>query len=530
MSTPRRLAAGLLGATLTASSIAATTGAYAAEAKSDSNLAPLYMAEGASARAAGSDQYIVVLKDDVSARSEGESVADTIKKNGGSNVDVQSAIGSVVATLTDDAMKAVRSNPKVAFVEQDQEVYALPIEKADGPAATETAQSWGLDRIDQADLPLNNQYNTKANGAGVHAYIIDSGLNEGHTEFTGRVGKGYDFFSNDSDPSDGNGHGTHVAGTIAGTQYGVAKKATVHGLRVLGNDGRGSLSGIIKSLDFVADKGQRPAVVNMSLGGGFSRSENAAVARVHNAGVTVVVAAGNEYGSDACGLSPASTPEAITVASSDRRDALSKFSNIGKCVDIIAPGSNITSAWKGRSNATTTISGTSMASPHVAGVVAQYLGANKNASPAKVTQEILGHTVSGKVSGRLGSTPNKLLQTWDMGGNDNSPEDPKPVDPNQGRCGYKVSSTAAKDGLYAASYFVAKRELTVRGCLDGPSGTDFDLHLQKKGAVGFYTVAVAESDAAVEELVQKVDAGTYRWLVRAYRGEGQYTLSFNSVK
>jgi subtilisin family serine protease len=241
----------------------------------------------------------------------------------------------------------------------------------------------------------------------VTAYVIDTGI-QPHNEFSGRLGSGYTAINDGRGTTDCNGHGTHVAGTVGGTTYGVAKQVTLVPVRVLGCDGSGTNSGVIAGMDWVAGRGG-PAVANMSLGGGASTATDSAVSRMTSSGVTTVVAAGNEN-QNACNVSPARASSAITVGSTTNTDARSSFSNWGSCVDIFAPGSNITSAWIGSTSATNTISGTSMASPHVAGVAAQYLQTNPGASPTTVTNALIGNATTGVVSGTNGS-PNRLLFT-----------------------------------------------------------------------------------------------------------------------
>ena len=340
-------------------------------------------------------EYIVVLEDGTSVSTavksiEGEEVVDTFQE-----------IDAFLMEASETEAKELAAVDGVAFVEQNAVVSI---------DATQTNATWGLDRIDQRNRPLSGTYTYNYTGLGVHAYIVDTGINASHSQFSGRVGNGYDFIQNDATPQDGNGHGTHVAGTVGGTIHGVAKQVTLHGVRVLNNSGSGTTAGVVNGINWVAANAIKPAVANMSLGGGYSSAINNAVTAAVNSGVSFVVAAGNEN-TNACNRSPASTPSAITVGATTSTDARASYSNYGTCLDVFAPGSSITSAWHTGSSATNTISGTSMASPHVAGAVALYLQANPNASTSAVTSWVTGNATTGVVSGAGSGSPNRLLYT-----------------------------------------------------------------------------------------------------------------------
>jgi subtilisin family serine protease len=343
--------------------------------------------------------YIVVFKE--SAQIDVDAESDKITKEHGGNklfTYKHTIRGFASSNLTDKAVEAIKRNPNVQYVEQDQEVFAI---------ATETPLSWGLDRIDQVPLPLSNTYTYTQTGSGVKAYIIDTGIKSDHVDLSGRVVKGIDVINNTF--KDGNGHGTHVSGTVGGTKYGVAKKVTLVTVRVLNNQGSGTISGVIKGVDWATSNHvSGPAVANMSLGGGVSATLDIAVQKGIADGIVFCVAAGNST-ADASTSSPARVPEAITVAASDKNDAFAYFSNYGTLVDIIAPGVNITSAWITSTTATNTISGTSMATPHVAGVAALYLSANPTATPSQVQATLKTSATMGKVTGNLYGTPNALL-------------------------------------------------------------------------------------------------------------------------
>ena len=291
---------------------------------------------------------IVKLKDNVSA----ESVL------GGSGISPKHVYSKVIkgftARLKPEQLQALQSNPNVELIEPDQEVTI---------DATQSPATWGLDRIDQQNLPLSNSYTYNTTASTVHAYIIDTGVQPGHPEFGGRASTVY---GND----DCNGHGTHVAGTIGSATYGVAKDVRLYGVQVLDCAGSGAWSGVIAGMDWVALYGNRPAVANMSLGGGYNASVNAAAANLSNSGVFVAVAAGNDYGANSCNYSPASAANVTTVGATNSSDGVAYFSNVGSCVEIYAPGESITSTYP--TNSTAVLSGASMATPHVAGVAALY--------------------------------------------------------------------------------------------------------------------------------------------------------------
>lgn len=347
-------------------------------------------------------QYVVVLNDVSVAQADIAAVSTELAKSVGAKVvhSYQHALAGFAAQMTEASAKALLADPRVAYVAEDGYVQAI---------ATQSPATWGLDRIDQRNRPLSNSYTYTTNGAGVHAYIIDTGIRLTHSQFTGRMGNGFDAVTSGGTANDCNGHGTHVAGTVGGTTHGVAKGVTLHPVRVLDCNGSGSFAGVIAGIDWVTANRVRPAVANMSLGGGAYQPVDDAVTRSIAAGVTYAVAAGNSSGANSCNFSPARTPNAITVGSSDSSDRVSSFSNQGGCIDIFAPGSSITSAYYTSNTATAVLSGTSMASPHVAGVAALYLQANPNATPAAVTSAMVTASTKNVLTGVVAPAPNRLL-------------------------------------------------------------------------------------------------------------------------
>lgn len=350
--------------------------------------------------AAGNPNCTEVDGDYIVTFSKGAVVANEIKNVNGKQVAPKfiysDALNGFAARLTGDQVCNLKKRGNVEDIEADQ---VMSID-----TTTLSGATWGLDRIDQISRPLSSTYNYTSTGSGVDAYVIDTGILGTHTEFTSRMNPGFSAIGNAADTTDCNGHGTHVSGTIGGSTYGVAKAVSLVPVRVLDCAGSGSTSGVIAGINWAITNHQPgvKAVANMSLGGGASSALDTAVNNLINDGVIVVVAAGNSR-QDACKSSPARVPAAITVAASDVSDIFASFSNRGKCVDIIAPGVGITSSWIRNTSDTETISGTSMASPHVAGAVARALSVGRSAS------NVLAEASTNKVTQVPAGTPNKLL-------------------------------------------------------------------------------------------------------------------------
>ncbi len=364
--------------------------------------APLKMA---SAGQAVIGRYIVVLRRDrVTSVDAVRAKVSVARGNAGVRVRhvYESVIRGYAAQISDGALAQLRKDPDVAYIEQDRVVHAIQA------GNMQANPPWGLDRIDQSNLPLNESYSYDVDGAGVHAYIIDTGIRSTHAEFSGRVGEGFDAVDG-GDPDDCNGHGTHVAGTIGGTTYGVAKGVTLHGVRVLDCEGSGYDSDVIAGIDWVTVNHVKPAVANMSLGGDASDALDEAVQKSVEAGVVHVVAAGNES-TNACNGSPSREPSALTVGATDSGDQRAWFSNYGACLDLFAPGVDIESAWFTDDSATASLSGTSMASPHAAGAAVLYLARFPSAEPAVVMAALTEAAVSGVVADVQAGSPNLLLQ------------------------------------------------------------------------------------------------------------------------
>lgn len=341
--------------------------------------------------------YIVVFKKGANARAE----ADTLRGQGFAVRNVyENVFPGVAVDMPATAARGLAKNPNVQLVEPDGVVTKV---------ATQSSATWGLDRTDQRALPLSGTFTyPDSAGLGVRAYIIDTGVLSTHTEFTGRMAAGYTAINDGVGTEDCDGHGTHVAGTIAGTTYGLAKKAIIVPVRVLDCGGSGTWSGVIAGIDWVAANAVTPAVANMSLGGGASSSVDTAVTNLHNKGVTVVVAAGNSN-TNACNSSPARAAAAVTVGATSSSDARASFSNYGTCLDIFAPGVGVTSSVIGSNTATASYSGTSMASPHVAGAAALMLGMNTSLTPTQVRDQLVANATPNVVTSAGTGSPNRLL-------------------------------------------------------------------------------------------------------------------------
>jgi subtilisin family serine protease len=352
---------------------------------------------GADAEGAVAGSYLVMLDAKTDKKALAKSYGGELKRDYSAAVDGFSASG-----LTETEAKRLAADPAVAKVVQNKRFHA--------DATQDDPPSWGLDRVDQADTAGDRKYTyPDSAGEGVTAYIIDTGVRVTHKDFGGRAVSGFDAIDNDDDADDGNGHGTHVAGTVAGEAHGVAKKARIVAVRVLDDQGSGTTEQVVAGIDWVTKNHKGLSVANMSLGGGADPVLDAAVQKAIASGITFAVAAGNDA-SDAKGHSPARVPEAITVASSTNTDAQSGFSNFGPVVDLYAPGSDITSPWSDSDDGTKTISGTSMATPHVAGAAAVYLASHQDATPAQVAGALTGGATADRITNPAAGTPNKLLK------------------------------------------------------------------------------------------------------------------------
>ena len=364
-----------------------------------------YHAAPAATRVSG--EYIVVLRGDPSDDDVDNDARSRAREHGGvvGNTYRRAIRGYSISLNSVADAQSIARDPRVAFVEEGQEYTA---------SIVQASATWGIDRVDQRLGPLSTTYSYVTTASNVTAYIIDTGIRTSHTQFGARATLGFNAFRKAAANGDCNGHGTHVAGTVGGSTYGIAKEVRLVAVRVLDCNGSGTTSGVIAGIDYVAGRKAAspgtPMVANMSLGGGASTALDNAVANAVSRGVVFAVAAGNSN-VDACTASPARAPSALTVGATTTSDARASYSNFGVCVDIFAPGSGITSSWSTSNSATATISGTSMASPHVAGVAALYLSLNPGASVAAVSSALVSNGTAGVLSGAGAGSPNILLFT-----------------------------------------------------------------------------------------------------------------------
>jgi subtilisin family serine protease len=450
---------------------------------------------GANRAEAVKDSYIVSLKAGTASRAAAPELAS--KFGGQVGAVWQHALNGFSVKMTEKQAARLAADPRVASVSQDAQMHVTDVQQ--------NPPSWGQDRVDQRDLPLSNSYQYDTTASNVTAYIIDTGVRTTHSTFGGRATWGTNT-SGDGNNTDCNGHGTHVAGTIAGAEYGLAKAAKVVAVKVLNCQGSGTYAGVISGIDWVTANAVKPAVANMSLGGGADASVDTAVRNSIASGVTYAIASGNSN-TDACSTSPARVAEAITVNASTNTDARASFSNYGSCTDIYAPGQNIVSSWNTNDTATNNISGTSMATPHVAGAAALWLATHPTDNPAAVWAGLNAASTPNKITNVGANTPNKLLYTL-FGGN------PQPGNPAVTNPGNQTSTVGTAVSLQlAASGGTPPYTWSVSGLPAGLSASASGAISGTPTTAGTSTVTATVTDSA-----GKTGSATFTWTVNAVGG------------